>query len=400
MFKRERGHTGQPPAANQNWEAAQPDAELGIRARSWNQARNLNNFPSDEQLSDFLDWRSQVDPDTRSYGYLICHENSPEDNQLLDRQLGAAYHYQLANLIGRRLAIQPSPHYNHPPQNRTAIAEAEADYQVQLNEKAHNFWTRATNGDYPPTDDPDFKLDGFCLPIGDERVGLEQPFLLDPAYAANFHISNKSFAVWGSQKQIERILNETEQPCVGRIYLNPTIDRNVEVFDQLIDILDQNEVACDAKIFNRALEAGGNAPRIEHPDGTTTTFSRSEGIVVYVPADEADKTLGLILDYYQQNPQAFAGRAAPPLAAEVAPGIGLATQEGFDGSKKSFNSHRAGIFDQAYQHLQTAEMPAESPPEQKLAAFKYILQEICQREGVDPKNIAFANSRPAAAAGV
>lgn len=369
----------QRPDANRP-EAEKTDAELGIRARTWDEAKSLDNFPDDDYLAGYLRWRQDY-PTAKSYGYLIRRPAGPEDRQSLDSRLGAAYHYQLAGLVGQRLKLEPSPDYIHPPQNQAAIDRAKAAHQEELNAKVQSLWTRAAGGNYPPPDDPDFKLDGFSLKIGDSDHGLDEPFLLDPAYAANVHIPNKSFVHWASQSQVERFLNQQERSISGRIYLNPTVDQNVEVFADLIDLFDQNQAACEAKIFNRALEAGGQPP----------ATIRSEGITVYVPADQADKVLGLVLDYCQNNPEAFAQRQGPPLAVEVAPGVGLATQEGFD-ARHSFNGHRAKIFDKAWELLQTVEMPPSRQPSEQLEAFKYILEQLCLHLGVNPKNIAFANN--------
>ena len=152
-------------------------------------------------------------------------------------------------------------------------------------------------------------------------------------------------------------------------------------FEDLIDIFEANRVDVRLKVFNWAIAAG------DRPPGRV----RSEGITVYSSAGEVDRILALILDYYQSNPEAFAERPAPPLATEVAPGIGIATQEGFDGNQYSFNSHRAEVFDQAWHLLQQSDLDPDMPLDRQVANFKYVLKWLCVQEdiNIDPNNIAF-----------
>lgn len=338
-----------------------------IRARNFSEIRNLANFPSDQELADFLAWQKE-NPYKRGYSFWCSQRPREQDLQFLTPLGGIVFYDQLANLLQEKVKII-YPEWV-PSLNDDGLERCRTDYINELATKNESFRMTVLKGLYPDKYSPLFKL-------AESSAGL----------LSNFDSWSASFVVYRSSEVVSSYASAKGGKFLSnnqRIYINPHPGRTISLAKTLIERFEQPDepLPVHLKIFNRATEAGRQR----------LSRIRSEGLVVYAPPERADEVLDIVLNCYRQNYLDFTGRPATKLATPIAEGISAASEKGFDSTQQSFVGHRAELIDKAYLAYQF--QPGDHSSRSRrisddLELFKKQMITVFNDNGVDLHNIAF-----------
>lgn len=333
--------------------------------RSFSEVRHSNHFPSDEELTGFVEWRRLSDPLwISSYKYWSSVIPQPEDEPYLRPSGGAMFYSHLTSLLLDKLQIFYWEESRRRRQLVTggSLTEYANSQRQRLAMKGSEFTNRAIEGSYP-----------------DRRDALFANLLQDSAgLMFNLVSVSPSFVMYRSREML-KVLNQKEWSVLPteRIYLNPNPDRVTEVARALIERFDQDDNALPVmmKIFNRAIESG----RLQSPSRI-----RSEGLVVYAFSKQADDALNEVLTCQQAFRTSFIRRSTPPLAATVVDGVAIASDQGFNARENSFVSHRTSLINNAFYQAKLHETT-----EIDMSRFKQAILTQLNACGIDYRNMAF-----------
>ena len=365
-----------------------------VRADSFEAARDLSNFPGDNELEDFVQWRINHPHEGSSYSYWCSEMPTARDFEFLTPLGGAAFYEQLAGLIGEKARIMLSPHREHSPESRAVIGRVLENYRQKLARQVAEFQQRVVARDYPPKTDELFSFNGLKVNFAGQEHDLSRSQVeIVPGWLSNVASHSRSFVNYVSSEALKRHYfqkHDGRRPGTGqethRIYLNPDPRQAVDIAGNLIERFEggPNPLPVTMMIYNRAVEAGA-----KH-----LLSVRSEGIVLYTHEEHTDEVLQAVLSCYKQHYLAFAHRPVTKLAARIAEGVAIASQEGFDADQTSFLGHRAGLFDEAWQefkYYQEAHFSA-TVTAQDLQVFKQCLAVVLSKNDIDTRNLAFPAS--------
>ncbi|MYB40291.1 hypothetical protein F4X86_03455 [Candidatus Saccharibacteria bacterium] len=349
-----------------------------ISADSVDKVQALDNFPTDNEIEEFLRWK-QINPQRNSYQYWAFNLPTKDDRQSLQPLYGAVFYDQLVNLIKSKVKVLSLPEMEGQGEDRLVTAQILNNYRHYLSQKSASFQLAAASNDYPHVSNDLFSLNGLNLAEGDQVHDLSLEHAAKAGLMSNIISAEKEFVTHCTAGLLHAYLLNQVVPLQYCIYLNPQISQSVRVVTELINKFEDSRLVVKTDILNRAIEGGSHH----------ILDIKSWSIAVYVNKAQVDYALDLILGHYKQDYLAFDGRTVPKLAASVAHGIAVSTQEGFDQDRYSFNGHRSNMFDITYKEFEYYQMSASSVTHHDIQTFKQILQRECGKHQVDVRNIAF-----------
>ena len=353
-----------------------------IRAGDIDKIRSLDNFPTDNEIEDFLRWK-QLNTHREAYGYWAFGLPTKDDRANLLPLYGAVFYDQLVNLVKSKVRCLSLPEAEGGQGgDKLLTTQILNNYRHYLTQKSASFQLAAASDNYPHLSNDLFNLNGLNLTAGDQVLDLSLEYEAKAGLISNMISAEKEFVTHCTAYLLNAYLLRQAVPLQYCIYLNPQISQSVRVAAELIDKFETSRLAVKTDILNRATEAGS------HHILDIKTWS----IAVYVNQAQIDYALDLILNHYRQDYLAFAGRTIPKLAAGIAHGIAVSTQEGFDSDRYSFNGHRSDMFDTAWKEFEYYQMSASSVTHHDIQTFKQILQRECGKRQVDVRNISFPDS--------
>ena len=346
-----------------------------IKAHTRQEARSLDNFPSNEFFRELLS-ELESDENFNIYRHLTRTPATEQDSHDLSAHNSVAFYNKMISFINYHLKID-GPKNVFKKQAIEARMEATRNkYTDDLNIIAQQLEHAAQNGSNRQAmiDIAAMQPRLVIKTQSDDRYDLMHGSVA--GYRSNIQRYNKFFIYWRSATYSGQELEKPHE----RLYLNPDINQAVEISHQLAQRFDQESIPISFKIFNRCLETEA---RINDP-------IRTEGLTVYSPQSTIDQALEIILDIYKQNHQAFENRQIPILSTPIVEGIGLASDQGFDYLKISFNQHRALILDQAYTLYKAYRQ--RKPEVKGIGLYKGFVKALCREQNIDVNNLSFPAS--------
>ena len=349
--------------------------------------RNLDNFPEDYEIGEFLRWQ-HAHPDIKAHEYWCSTTPTKEDRQCLTELHGAVFHDQLGDLIKSKVQILQSPQCEHPPQNKLLLDEILAGYRYLITSRSENLQRTIVTSGYPGKNSELFNFNGLDVQFDNQSFDLSRSSIEVVKGLLSNIVCDKRFMYYSTEELVNLYFSKQHFAFHNRIYLNPSLHASVKVFGDLIDRFEEYSLPINMKIFNRAFEAGH-----KHQYGSV----RADGIIIYTNHEHTDTALQLVLSCYMQHYSSFEDRVSPKLTTQIAPGVSLATHEGFDEEKYSFLTHRSYMFDQAWEHFKFIQEfnPTASFSNQDIYTFKQLLIQECDKRQVDKRNISFPAFMPA-----
>lgn len=341
-------------------------------------ARDLDNFPDSNVLEDFLRWK-QINVGTSSYEYWSNVLPSKEDRQNLKPIYGAVFYDQLVNFIDAKIDVAQSEHYRASGDNKLLLTQILNNYRHYISKKSETFQASLAAYGYPEKSNDLFRLNGLNLDIGGQIYDLTDRHLPKVGFLSNIISGDKSSVRYYTPALLKAYLAGGGAPFHCCIYLNPQINQAVRVAEELIGEFEEAGLAIRADIFNRAIDAGGHH----------ILDTNSWGIAIFSDKLQTGKILDATLRCYKRNYSLFAQRPTPKLAVQVADGVAIATQEGFDQERYSFNEHRVQVFDKAWDDFKFYQMSPSSVTPHDIAMFKQLLEQECRLNQIDLQNISF-----------
>lgn len=323
-------------------------------------------------------WR-QINSQRKSYEYWAFNLPTKLDRQNLQPLYGAVLYDQLINLIKAKVKVLPAPALGDQGEDRLLTAQILNNYRHYLTQKSASFQSAAASNQYPHPSNDLFGLNGLNLAEGEHVHDLSLEYKTKAGLIANIISDEKESITYCTAELLQAYLQRQEVPLQYCIYLNPQISQTVRVATELIDKFEASRLAARTNIFNRAIEGGSHH----------VVDTKSWSIAIYVNQVQMDYALDLILRHYKQDYLAFADRPTPKLAIDIAHGVAVATQEGFDNDRYSFTTHRSSIFDGTWKEFEYYQMSTSSVTHHDIQTFKQILQRECGKHQIDTRNIAF-----------
>ena len=365
-----------------------------VKAVSFEDAQDLHNFLDDNELEEFLQWHINHPYEESSYSYWCSEMPTPRDFEFLTPLGGATFYEELVGLISEKVSIAQSPYREQPPESQTVIDQVLQNYRQQLARNVEEFQHRVITNNYPLKTDELFAFHGLKVCLDEQEHDLSRSYIeLIPGWLSNIVAQSRSFVQYASSEALKHYYFQKNdgrragfEQETHRIYLNPDPEEAVMIAGKLIERFEdpQNPIPVTMKIYNRAIEAGKRH----------LLSVRSEGMVLYTHEEHTNEVLEVVLDCYRQYYLAFAQRHVPKLTAQIADGISMASQEGFDADRKSFIKHRSELFDTAWQdfkHYQEAHFSA-TVTSQDVQVFKQCLAGVLSENDINAQNLAFPAS--------
>ena len=352
-----------------------------VRADNIEDVKRLENFPSDRELRNYMLWRRQHSG-KEAYRYWVSNPPTKEDLYNLRPSAAAAFYGQLADFVTSKISVEHSLKFVQPILDETSLEKFVSDYRRGVVQKSENFQALVAESGYPEKIDQSFKLSGLNLQIGEKSCDLvAEPWGID-GFLANILMFQEGFIWHVTADRVGKYFAETDY----RVYLNPQIDQAISMADKLTSDFQNRNLPIMTKILNRSVEVAGK----QH-----ISTVRSEGLIVYASENEINEVIEVILNCYQQDFQAFANRRTPKLAAMIAPGIAVATNQNL-GKKTSFNRHRTRIIESAWEAFELQSTPSEDVfsviSQEEIETFKRLLKAELSSNQVDIRNISFPDN--------
>lgn len=355
-----------------------------VRADKISDIRHLEHFPSDQELAGYIQLR-QVYKDADDHLYWVEEMPTTADRRDLELPAVADFYHQLAEFTESRVGLVDVSAKRRSQGERDSIEGCLDTYSTLILRKERAYRELLQQGVLP---DPagfeqNFLFDGLNIKEGNQIHDLSQVGAQADGLISNICVS-RSFVRYATEATANQLLHvpANNSPLRYRIYLNPRISRMLEIAGQLADGFDHEDLQVACQIINRAWEVSRKRGQIL---GVGT-----EGMVVYCNEHQIDRVLEVILECFEHNYEAFQDRSHPTLATPIAPGIAIASGEGFDTAKYSFNTHRSTIIAAAWEDFESQQDGlASTVSHQSIYAFKQVLTEVFRRHDIDPHNISF-----------
>lgn len=354
-----------------------PFRDSSIRAETIEAAQNLANFPTAQELEDYMGWRLRY-PDARDYRYWISDPVSVADYLDLEPPARANLHGDMADFISSKIKITRHPEASDKRADNYLLE----NYKGDILRKSADVQALIAAGD--PLGDFSQRSEFGNLNLQYTRGGscdLTRNIYVEGGMLAMSNILlSRTFVRHLTPAVIDSCLTRAEWPAMDyRVYLNPRLSRAGAAATELTTIWDRQNLPAITKILNRVAETAGQR---------RVRSVRNEGMVVYCDRESIDRLLTAALDYYNRNASDFSDRRTPKLATQIAPGLAVATNEGLSG--RSFNSHRSAIFESAWIEFQSGRPDSAAQIVLKdVEVFRGILLEKLHENGVYLRNISF-----------
>ena len=363
------------------------EARNAIRATTISEVENLEHFPSDQELLDYMQARL-VYKQGGIHEYWVYAPATVEDRRDLELPALAGFYGSLADFIESRVGL-----VDISPEPRSALElgllqDCLDSYSARIAQKVSSFCELAERGDYPSWKDfqKDFVFDGLNIRLKSKVHDLCRDAGWPAGLMSNIHTGCRFIRYWTEAMAHQKVVAAgKELPLHYRIYLNPTISKTPEIAGQLSDAFERENLHVINEIMNRPYDFCQRQGRIS---GVGT-----EGITVYCNKYHANGALAIILKCFESNYDLFEGRPCHRLATPVAPGIAVTAHEGFETTGYSYDFHRSNIIADAWEDFsaQHADM-ASTVPHQAVHAFKQVLEAEFRKHQINPRNISFKDS--------
>lgn len=389
--------------------AAQPEAELAseavlrIKYTSFEEAQQAEKKFSDGFVDSVLAEHTtgammpfQIGSEKAGLkGYLDKVEATPDDEAIIDNpEAIAAVYLHTTEMVARNLKIKVKK--GTDPARVQEIAGAKDAYIGGLKDEAVAAadkivaWAATGDQQNAPRPGEAFGLYGFKVGEGDEAVdALEWGGKTAPDFHSNIKMQRQgggNFIFGYSDTRVTQRMDGQRDSLTQRIYLNPDITSSPQVFEKVLGAANQAGIALEIKMLQRSEELGA-AHILKSRNPAEGDSLRGDGIVIYASSETANDVLALALAVAQDQPDAFIGRKTSRIPQAVAEGIAIGSEPlqvaGQDA--ESLTSQRARILTSVGQKVAAAGKTGQEARE----AFRRGVAYYAEREGVDPKNIAF-----------
>ncbi|MYB40290.1 hypothetical protein F4X86_03450 [Candidatus Saccharibacteria bacterium] len=366
---------------------ARAEARNAIRAKTIGEIENLEHFPSEQELSGYMELRL-VYKRANSYLYWVEDLPSAEDRRDLEPAALADFYGGLADFISSRAALVDVSSGLRSPQEMDLLRGCLGDYSSRITQKAENFRELVSGGGYPSQQDfeKNFVFNGLNIKVGDKVRDLCHGLGWSGDLMSNIDVRPLFVSYWTEAMAHQKVVFAGKTlPLHYRIYLNPELSRTLEIAGRLSDAFEHENLHVMHEIMNRPYNVAQYRGRI---GGV-----RTEGITVYCNRYHANRALEIILECFEDNYDFFKDRPTPKLATPVAPGVAVASHEGFETMGYSFDSHRSNIITDAWEDFasQNGGM-AMTVSHQSIHAFRQVLETEFRKHRINPRNIAFRDS--------
>lgn len=203
------------------------------------------------------------------------------------------------------------------------------------------------------------------------------------------------YTLYDTTSYMEQKSQGIKPPITKMIYLNPRPQDAAVVFPAAMEALESANVSARGKIHGLEVYPKHYAKRkADYKSGKIKFSAKRDMMVLYTTEEEADAVLGIIKDIYDRHSTAFEGRATPWAPVRINDGIAVGDEPDIEG--ESLTSHRAMIVGQALEAAEayiaeSGKNTSEVPDKDKVAIFRTVLSVLAKKNGINPRNIAFAD---------
>lgn len=205
-----------------------------------------------------------------------------------------------------------------------------------------------------------------------------------PGVVANIRIQREltdRFVHWSSGAYVEQKIAGKKPSLEEVIFLNPTPQRSVKVFAELVKAADERGLAIKAKIYDRVSDSAVMQPY----DVDDETYGvRADGIVLNVSKDEAEQLFAVVQEVAARNEDALRDRATPRMAYRL--GAGVAVGDKPTAANESLTSHRVKVFDNVVNDVR---LSGETDPARRRELFDTLWRREATKHNINPDNPAF-----------
>jgi len=150
--------------------------------------------------------------------------------------------------------------------------------------------------------------------------------------------ASDTFIHWSTTPALEQQTKTGKRPpYVRRIYLNPQMQAQPEVFEEIMTALNAAGLTVAGKMLDRAGELA--VASAHNPSRGTEPDVRTDGIILGLLANEADTALGIVASVHRKHLVSFSGRPVPKISQQVAEGVSVGDQS--PERERSPTQHRA-----------------------------------------------------------
>jgi len=361
----------------------------GAVIRSFSEAKSKRRGFKDQTILDLLN-HNLVDPLTgeRSEVKTWLDQTEPGKSEIKlssDTSTLSDFHDSLRLMIANNLDVRTLP---LSPKGQDELRSSKADYIKKISDDhiafdALLYRFAAGNGVRGLAKQGDFS--GFVVKgIDISRQHGELIEGVRPNLKVQSEVAGQ-FVHWETMAVSRKKLDGNSIEFTHRVYLNPESNSLVQTFETVMLELEQMGVAVKGKVLDRSFELARCLR------GSPISV-RSDSIVLYIEAANADAVLSTVLHFYDRNSEIFEGRSAPKTPITVAPGIAVGHQPEGQGS---LTAHRAGLLTKVVSIVKK-ELGIESYkkiPHRKIPEAIKLFKETFKNEAIkmkiDPDNFSF-----------
>ncbi|MDB5182104.1 MAG: hypothetical protein JWP13_867 [Candidatus Saccharibacteria bacterium] len=382
--------------------AARPEATIRIRYNTFEEAQQAEKKFSDSFIDCALDEHGGgLLPFTVGTekvglkGYLDKVEATPADEAIINSpEAIAAVYLNTTEMVARNLKVKVAK--GTAPERVQEIAAAKNEYVTNLKDEALEAankivaWAETGDPHVAPRPGEAFGYYGFKVGEGDQAIDV---FDQGSKSASDFHPNIKvqrqgggNFIFGYSDTRVAQRMEGQKDELTQRIYLNPDIAATPLVFEKVLDAANKAGIPLELKMLQRSEELGAaHIKKSRNPDDGNAL--RGDGVVIYTSGESANDVIALALAITQDRPEAFAGRKTSRIPQAIAEGVAIGSEPlrraGQDA--ESLTSQRGRILATVAQKVADSGKTGQEARE----AFRRGVAYYAEREGVDPKNIAF-----------
>lgn len=178
---------------------------------------------------------------------------------------------------------------------------------------------------------------------------------------------------WDSSAYMQAKVTGNRTPTERRVYVNPRIIDQVQIFGEIADALNEAGIPAQGKIADHSLDRF-----------VVDNYTRGDSIVFYVTNEHAEALLACVHAIYAKYPESFKGRKSVKIGREIGSGVAIGDEPN-GRSDVSLTSHRAEAIDEALTQTRKSGVSSERAPDE----FRRNFGRIAAGYGINPENISF-----------
>jgi len=291
---------------------------------------------------------------------------------------------ELTDFVGRNLVFAVPPHYNY----RDVLSQAKVSFVRKLQDDKQKFRAYVRGREQglslrenrAPMSALDFHGCVVRTPEGDTIDLLEDKVQDVQTSLYMQRDPGGLFVHWRSKEYMAKKASGHTPKLDKRIYLNPRPQDAVGIFQDIVDIVNDNSLTVKAKVLDQTNNSEVMTPYSEIGDKRTV---RADGIVISVGERDADTVLGLIEQLYFNHRDSFKGRQLPSVPLKVGEGFGLGDEPLEEGA--SLTSHRAGVLERVLKDVREV----KGTNQERIHTFRRLWRTAALAAQINPDNIAF-----------